>query len=979
MKNKNLIYYLLMLLPFVDLLTSLQTRSSLNIPSIGMFIKSLLELTIIFYIFFRSASKYKKISIIYFISIFSFVLGYFIFKTDLLNIYYLKTEISHLFRMLYLPILFTGFLNYFEEYGFNKVMFIKSMIVTLIEYTILLLIPLLFNIAFESYSTGLHGYVGWFYAANEISVIMVLLLPFAYYLINKGKYNFFITLPIIYTISCIGTKVTFAGTFIVVILGLLFGIIKNKFRFNKEVFSLFCVLIFCSIFFLGNKAIALNNAKQLAEKQKFEFIETPVNQRSNKKQNAFKKEIQAQFTKTMHFLLSNRDDYLKQTLNIYENTFSYDYILFGMGYSNTSRINNKNIDKFIEIDYLDLYFHDGLCGLVIEIIPFLIAFVEIIKHLFKNKLTRNNVCFILYNLFIVLMALSIAAIAGHVIMYPAVAIYLCLYLLFLLNSTNRFAKKEIDNKKVQIMALHLKIGGIETVICNEANMLAENFNVEIVSLYKTSCEYPLNENIKVTYLMNTISNRNEFKIALKEHNILKIIKEGIKAIKILYLKPLLLKRSIINSDAKVIISSRRDFSSLVGKYHRDNIVTISEEHVYHKNDVKYINKVINANKHVDYMLPTSLELTNFYRDKVNAKVEYIPNIISYYPNKRNSLNNKKILAVGRLSKEKGFVSLVEVMKEVVKKDRKITLDIYGDGEEKDNILKAIKKNNLENNISLKGFISPNELNSIRKDYSLVLCSSYEESFGLAVLESMAFGIPCITFDDAKGLLEFVSSENGVIISNRDSKQMAKEIVEILNDKNKLTNLSKNAFIKAKEYSFDIVKDKFNTFIKNAISLSKTKEKRVMFISSSGGHFNELMQLRKLFDKYDYQIITEKSKTNAKLKEKYGNRIKYLHAGTRFHPVSYFLVILPCNCFRSLYYYIKYKPQYIVTTGAHSAGPMCCIGKIFSSKIIFIESFANIHSKTATGKIIYHFADLFIVQWEYLLKVYPNAIYGGWIY
>ena len=56
-----------------------------------------------------------------------------------------------------------------------------------------------------------------------------------------------------------------------------------------------------------------------------------------------------------------------------------------------------------------------------------------------------------------------------------------------------------------------------------------------------------------------------------------------------------------------------------------------------------------------------------------------------------------------------------------------------------------------------------------------------------------------------------------------------------------------------------------------------------------------------------------------------------------------------------------------------------IGKIFGSKIIFIESFANSSSKSITGKIVYKFADLFIVQWENMLNIYPKSVYGGWIY
>ena len=59
--------------------------------------------------------------------------------------------------------------------------------------------------------------------------------------------------------------------------------------------------------------------------------------------------------------------------------------------------------------------------------------------------------------------------------------------------------------------------------------------------------------------------------------------------------------------------------------------------------------------------------------------------------------------------------------------------------------------------------------------------------------------------------------------------------------------------------------------------------------------------------------------------------------------------------------------------------MCSIGKIFGSKIIYIETFANINTKTITGRLIYKFADLFIVQWEEMLELYPKAVYWGWIF
>jgi len=156
------------------------------------------------------------------------------------------------------------------------------------------------------------------------------------------------------------------------------------------------------------------------------------------------------------------------------------------------------------------------------------------------------------------------------------------------------------------------------------------------------------------------------------------------------------------------------------------------------------------------------------------------------------------------------------------------------------------------------------------------------------------------------------------------------------------------------------------------------KKKVLFIASTGGHLNELMQLSPLFEKYDYAIITEKDKVNEKLKEKYKERLYFLPYGTRAKLFTYIFKYLYL-CLKTIYLYFKIRPEVIITTGTHTAGPMCYLGKIFRSKIVYIETFANHYKKTATGRLIYPIADLFIVQWEEMLKIYPKAIYGGSIY
>ena len=109
------------------------------------------------------------------------------------------------------------------------------------------------------------------------------------------------------------------------------------------------------------------------------------------------------------------------------------------------------------------------------------------------------------------------------------------------------------------------------------------------------------------------------------------------------------------------------------------------------------------------------------------------------------------------------------------------------------------------------------------------------------------------------------------------------------------------------------------------------KKKVLFISSTGGHLTELLQLSPLFEKYDYHIITEKDKVNEHLKETYGEKIDFLPYGTRAKLFTYIFKYLYL-CIKTVYYYFKLRPKAIITTGTHTAGPMCILGKIFGSKI-----------------------------------------------
>lgn len=150
-------------------------------------------------------------------------------------------------------------------------------------------------------------------------------------------------------------------------------------------------------------------------------------------------------------------------------------------------------------------------------------------------------------------------------------------------------------------------------------------------------------------------------------------------------------------------------------------------------------------------------------------------------------------------------------------------------------------------------------------------------------------------------------------------------------------------------------------------------KKVIFTSSAGGHFAELMCLEKLFDEYEYLIVTEKTESVLKLKEKYN--IEFLKYGSRFYPFKYIFVLI-YNIIKSIKIILRFKPDTVVSTGAHTGGIVCYIAKIFGAKIIYIESLAKTKTLSITGKNLYKKADVFFVQWEGLQEKYPKSRYIG---
>ena len=366
-------------------------------------------------------------------------------------------------------------------------------------------------------------------------------------------------------------------------------------------------------------------------------------------------------------------------------------------------------------------------------------------------------------------------------------------------------------EKITFLALHLGYGGIEKCISDVANMLVNDYEIEILSTYKVYDDpiFKLNKNIKITYLTNLKPNRKEFKNYVKHFRFISAFKEGIKSLKILYLKKKKMKEAILNLESDYIISTRDYLNDLLGKY--GNGKKIAWEHNHHNNNKKYVKKIMNSCKNIDKLVLVSKELQEYYdklfkNNNIECECVYIPNFISKIPKDRTKLNNNNMVAVGRFEREKAFLDLINVFKLIEIENGDCHLDIVGDGQEFNKIRKKIITLNLTRKIKLHGFKNQEYINKLYKDSSIYLMTSRTESFGLVLIEAMSHGVVPIVFDSAKGAKEIIQNNyNGYFIKNRNEHEMASKVLELLNDKKKLKEISNNAIDTSKKFTSDHIR------------------------------------------------------------------------------------------------------------------------------------------------------------------------------
>lgn len=204
----------------------------------------------------------------------------------------------------------------------------------------------------------------------------------------------------------------------------------------------------------------------------------------------------------------------------------------------------------------------------------------------------------------------------------------------------------------------------------------------------------------------------------------------------------------------------------------------------------------------------------FFSENIQKKGIVIHNAVNLkmqdyiIPKKRR----KVIVNVGRLHEQKNQRLLIKAFKKISEEFKDYKLEIFGDGDLKNELLELIKELNLEKKVLLKG--TTNNLFNEIKDASLFVLSSNYEGMPNALMEAMALGIPCITTDFSPGGARelIVNKHNGLLVKRNSINELVCAIRYMLHNYEEAQKMGKNAMEISNTHSIENIIKKWENYV-----------------------------------------------------------------------------------------------------------------------------------------------------------------------
>lgn len=241
-----------------------------------------------------------------------------------------------------------------------------------------------------------------------------------------------------------------------------------------------------------------------------------------------------------------------------------------------------------------------------------------------------------------------------------------------------------------------------------------------------------------------------------------------------------------NVVGKKILTIHGIYSAQIGMLHGELSSKLSNK--FEKNALKWADAVTAGSK----------EAYEYYT-KLSSKVHYIPNAIDInsLPTGIDKRYDKQIIFAGRLSKEKGILTILEAAKNL---SQDINLIIIGSGPEEKIVLDYTKNKN----IHYLGYQPKEKTIPLIRGSTLLIQPSFAEGISATLLESMACKTPIIASNVGGNKELIIDNKTGILIEPGNAKELEEKIMEIINDKNLRDKISNFAFEEVQKFDWSNV-------------------------------------------------------------------------------------------------------------------------------------------------------------------------------
>lgn len=182
-------------------------------------------------------------------------------------------------------------------------------------------------------------------------------------------------------------------------------------------------------------------------------------------------------------------------------------------------------------------------------------------------------------------------------------------------------------------------------------------------------------------------------------------------------------------------------------------------------------------------------------------ISVIPNPSGLCTGNCASLEDKRVIAVGRLSYQKNYASMIRAFSDVAKRFPEWRLDIYGDGDERDSLKQLISELSLENIVNLRG--STQNVYGEMLHSSLLTLSSRFEGLPMVLIEAISCGLPVVSYACPCGPKDIITDGvDGFIVPVGDEKMLADRICKLIENDSLRRKMGAAAQEKSRQYSLD---------------------------------------------------------------------------------------------------------------------------------------------------------------------------------